>query len=204
MTTTPRNLAHLQDLLPPGAAWPRDPDATLTHLLAGLAGELDRVEDRTADLRREADPRTTLELLPEWERVAGLPDGCLPANTSLSARRAALIARLTDRGGQHGAYYQGLADLLGVSVALTEWRPFTCGWSPCGASHQIGPPEIRHVWQVTVTEPRVAWWTCGLSQAGLDPLARIERAAELECLLARLRPAHSRLLVSYTDGMEEP
>ena len=38
MTSTPdAYLAQLQALLPPGAAWPRDPELVLTEFLAALA-----------------------------------------------------------------------------------------------------------------------------------------------------------------------
>jgi uncharacterized protein YmfQ (DUF2313 family) len=69
-------LRQLQALLPPGPAWPKNDDATLTRLFGALASELARVDGRAWQLLEEADPRTTAELFLDWERVAGLPDAC--------------------------------------------------------------------------------------------------------------------------------
>lgn len=60
----------LQALLPRGAAWTRSPEAVLMRVLAACAEEPERVDERADDLLDEADPRATLELLSDWERVA--------------------------------------------------------------------------------------------------------------------------------------
>lgn len=46
-------LRQLQALLPPGPAWPKDDDATLTRMLAALAAELSRVDGRAQRFRPE-------------------------------------------------------------------------------------------------------------------------------------------------------
>jgi uncharacterized protein YmfQ (DUF2313 family) len=74
-------LQQLQALLPRGLAWPRAVDAHLTKLLSAFSLEFARVDQRVDDLLDEADPRSTLELLPEWERMAGLPDPCASKQT---------------------------------------------------------------------------------------------------------------------------
>ena len=66
-------------LLPLGIAWPRKPDSVLVKTSRGLTNVWGFVDNRAADLlEREADPRYTIELLPEWERAWGLPDPCFP------------------------------------------------------------------------------------------------------------------------------
>jgi uncharacterized protein YmfQ (DUF2313 family) len=49
---------------------------------------------------------------------------------------------------------------------------------------------------VRITEPRVTLFRAGASQAG-DLLGKITRAEDLECLLARRKPAHTTCIVSY-------
>jgi uncharacterized protein YmfQ (DUF2313 family) len=188
-------LDQLQQLLPPGAAWPRDPDAVLTRVLDAEAEELARVDGRAADLLEEADPRTTLELLPDWERVTGLPDQCLPAGTSLVERREAVVARLTGLGGQSVAFFMQLAAVFGYAVEIVELRPFIAGHSVCGAPLG-GDHDIRHVWRVVVPDLRVVEFRAGASACG-DRLGEIRRAEVLECLFQRLRPAHTRLVFQY-------
>lgn len=192
-------LAQLQALLPSGVAWPREPEAVLTRLLAAWAEELARVDRRAGDLLREADPRATLELLPDWERVAGLPDACAPsAASTIQERRAALVARLTSTGGQSVAYFRDLAAALGYdAIEITEYRPFTVGRSTLGLAALNGGAEVRLVWRVVVPDARVTWFRAGASTLGADPLARLARAEDLECLLTRLAPAHTQLIIAY-------
>lgn len=189
-------LKQLQALLPTGRAWPRWEKATITKFLRGLAQELARVDQRIHDLIDESDPRTTRELLAGWERVAGLPDTCSSGlATTLQERRAALEAKLTARGGQSKAYYIALAAKMGYSIEIDNFRPFVCGLSRCGEVLN-GGPKVRYQWRVRVLGPRYTAFRAGMSQCG-DRLGKITRAADLECKLQRLKPAHSRLIVSY-------
>ena len=189
-------LSQLQALLPQGPAWPRDAGATLTKLLNAWADELARVDGRAAQLLEEADPRTTLELLPDWERVAGLPDPCGASIAStLAERRAALVDRITAKGGASKPYFQGIAERLGYQVEIARFRPFICGLSRCGDPLN-GAPSVRHYWRVRVVGPRVTLFRTGASQVG-DRLGKITRATDLECLLTRLAPAHTTVIVAY-------
>ena len=79
---------RLAALLPIGPAWPREYDSTLMALIGGLSQIWGDVDGRAADLlETESDPRTTVELLPDWERAWGLPDPCVKA--AARHRRAA-------------------------------------------------------------------------------------------------------------------
>lgn len=189
-------LRQLQALLPPGRAWPRTNDATLTKLLRAMAKELARVDQRVADLIDESDPRTTREMLADWERVCGLPDTCSASvATTLQERRAAVEAKLTARGGQSKAYYTALAAKLGYAIEIDNFRPFICGISRCGQVLN-GGPRVRYQWRVRVLGPRYTAFRTGASQCG-DLLGKVTRADDLECKLQRLKPGYSRLIVSY-------
>lgn len=196
-----RYLSQLLALLPVGPAWPRDPGTVRHGQLGAIAEGLARVEQRGGDLLTEADPRTTLEMLADWERVAGLPDPCSAGiATTLQERRAAVIARLVATGGQSLAYFQGLAEALGYRVRIREYRPFVCGKSRLGRDALNGGHEVRHVWRVGVIGPRVTWFRCGASRLGVDRLGKITRAEDLDCLLKRLKPAQTTLVVGYDDS----
>ena len=188
----------LASLAPRGMALPLDETSTWQRLLGALAEELARVDARGDDLLREADPRSALEMLSDWERVCGLPDECTgDVATTLQERRAAVVARLTGLGSQSLAYFQALVDVLGYTVTIEEFRPFICGRSRCG-DILGGPHAVRHTWRVAVDGPRVTWFRTGASQCG-DHLATIQEAFDLECLLNRYKPAHTRLVFSYEE-----
>lgn len=170
---------QLRELLPRGAAWNPEPGGPLAAVLRAIAEELAHVHQRGLDLIEEMDPRTTTELLPEWERALGLPDPCVadPSALSLQARRESVHARYTALGGQTPAYFEALADALGVPVTITEYRPPLAGVAICGEDDCGDSEHVRFVWRVA------------LSQS-------LENAAQVECMFERLKPAHT---VIYWD-----
>lgn len=174
---------QLSQLAPRGKAIPKALDSRFRQLLFAVAFMLARVEKRARDLLNEFDPRTTVELLPEWERLVGLPDPCTGPAETLQERRARVVQKLNPAKYQNLAFYQDLATRLGYVVTIQEFIPM----------------ESPFLWRVTVTEPRITFFRCGQSRCG-DRLRSIERADDLECLLFRLKPAHTTLEVAYTGA----
>lgn len=193
MSLTAENYKHqFQALLPYGPAWPRDDDADLTRFLAALAEEFARIDARTDALLNEADPRTTLELLLDWERVVGLPDGCVGPLDGTSARRAAVVGKLNGLGGQSPAYYIALAASIGFGITITEFFLHTCE-SDCETP--IYGELWRFVWAVTVIDEfTVIYQTC--EDDCETPLASWGNDL-LECTINRLKPAHTLALFYY-------
>lgn len=195
-------------LLPRGPAWPRDSDSVLMRLLAGLS-EIwgSKVDARAADLiERESDPRATLELLSDWERVAGLPDACLDEPLTIGDRQAALVARLTMLGAQSVAFFVGIAEMLGYEITIVEHSPFMAGVSHVGDTRyddapsfrwEIGPAEVRYYWTVRMDAARLTWFRASAGQAGVDPHLRIAAATDIECLIRRFKPAHTAVFFDY-------
>jgi uncharacterized protein YmfQ (DUF2313 family) len=187
-------LLQLQALLPQGPAWPRE-ESPLTRLLTGLAQELGRVDGRAVTLLEEADPRTTAELFADWERVAGLPDTCAQAfggDQTLAQRRAALVGKLTTLGGQSAAYYVGLAAALGYAITVEDFQPHT-------VRHPVNHPLYSQAWAFAWQVNSALNTVTKLTVRGpvSDPLASWGTAL-LECVIERLRPAHTTVLFSYT------
>lgn len=186
-------LAQLQALLPQGAAWPREAEATLTKLLAALAEELARVDARAEDLLDEADPRTAYELLADWERVAGLPDPCVTDTQSTDQRRAVLVARLAHLGGQSAAYFINIAVALGYPGAtVSEFRPATCN-DDCNDA--IGTEDWRFAWRLNLPQA-AAVFVATCNSTCNDALQGWGNTA-LECVVNRVKPAHTTVLFAY-------
>lgn len=159
-----------------------------------------RVDARAADLLNEADPRTTLELLEDWERVAGLPDTCISSPDNIPERQVALTSRLNDRGGQSRAYFIELAASLGYVVTIDEFTPFRCGdtcGKPCYGEDWV------YTWRMNVLPieydlPEDQFYfaqfrcgdTCGKPLRGWG-------AINLECVINRRKPAHTNVLFAY-------
>ena len=199
-------------LLPQGQAWPRALDSTLVRACSGLSDYWGFVDGRAADLLEiESDPRTTFELLPDWERNFGLPDKCLTnPPTDLINRRIALVAQMTLMGGQSRQFYYGVAKALGYDITISELAPYMCGvsrvgdtrpYDPLDPTHYhwtLGPPENRFYWTIHVNGKQFIYFRCNSSQTGVDRLLRIGVAEDLECVFDRWAPAHTKIVYDYT------
>lgn len=192
--------AQLAALLPQGRAWPRDDGTDLMKLMHAKAEELARIDGRVSDLLEEVDPRTTLELLDEWERIAGLPDACIAAPDSIAERRAAIQSRITAIGGQTTEYFVALAATLGFAVTITEFRPFRIGTR---VNERLYGEDWAHVWRVNVQPPAiddgqgltVRYFRVGESRVG-ERLVGFG-SLDLECIIRRAAPAQSIVIFAY-------
>ena len=185
-------LAQLQALLPQGPAWTREQGALLTRLLDGWAQEFARVDARADDLLDEADPRTTYEMLTDWERVLGLPDACAGQLATLQERIAAVVGKLTTQGGQTPAYYIAVAASLGYTVTITEFHPHTVDDD---VDYPLYGTDWAHAWQVNAALNTVRELTV---DDDVDMPLAVWGNQLLECAIRRNKPAHSIVLFAYT------
>lgn len=188
-------LAGLQALLPRGWAWPRREDSNLAKLVAAIADGFARLHRGiTRLLVTEADPRSTLELLPEWERMLGLPDECIGIPETLQERRLLVTTRYTATGGQSRAYFIELASSLGYSVTIEEGKVFRLGLSRLGAD-RLNHPGWAYAW--TVHAPTVTVIPFRLGQSTLGERLKTFGNARLECSIRRAAPAHTIVHFAY-------
>lgn len=192
--TAARYKEQLKALLPPGRAFPRETGTTLDALLDALAVELARIDTRGDELTTEANPQTTLELLADWERVAGLPDPCVADQVqSIATRRMALVSKLSGTGGQSRAYFIAVAAALGYTVTIEEFHPFVAGGSYAGDDVTNG--DWAFTWRIHAPGVTVTPFSVGTSAAG-DPLNSWGNDL-LECRMNHLKPAHTILQFAY-------
>ena len=187
-------LAALQALLPRGRVWPRDPDATLTKVLAGLVQVYERSTQSALDLLVDAFPATALQLLPEWEATLGLPDPCAGVSPTIQGRRQQVVARLTSKGGQSKAHMIAYALSLGYVITITEFVPARAGVLRAGMP--VAGEDWAHAWQINSPLNTVTSFAAGVSAAG-EPLASWGNDV-LECELTAIAPAHTVPIFAYS------
>lgn len=194
----------LRQLLPRGPAWEFAPDGTFALLLEALAAEFARIDLRVLDLLDEADPRTALETLIDWERVAGLPDACTGQPDNVGERQVALLQKLTGIGGQSAADFIELAARIGYEIEITEHPPLRTGFrtgDPCNDE------AWAHAWTVTV-QPFDGAGQPVLALAHFkvnDPVGTRVRgfgSLDLECVISRAAPAHTNVIFAYVIERE--
>jgi uncharacterized protein YmfQ (DUF2313 family) len=186
-------LALLQALLPTGPAWATDdPDSILNEYLAALAVEYVRLHARAEALMDEADPRTTLELLADFERVLGLPDTCVEIPTTTTERRQAVITKMLATGGASPQYFIDLAATYGYEITITEFDPYT-------VESEIDAPLYGdnwvYWWQVNAPLNSITYFD--MNSVVTDPLASWGND-RLECLIRKYKPAYTNVIFSYT------
>lgn len=176
---------QLLNLFPRGRAWARDITSTLAMLCHAIGDEFARLDQRAEDLLEEYDPRTTTELIGEWESALGQPDGCSnTANPTITERRAAVVGRYLGVGGHNIPFLISVALKMGFVITIidkitphhyqikipgTEINRLSVGE---GSGHQVGGPLVIH----------------GDEQA-------------LECVFMRLNQAHA--VATFTYGALE-
>lgn len=183
-------------LSPQGLAWNTEPGSEYSDLLYVFAKALSDFNGDVDDIfLRELNPATATKLLPDWERLLGLPDGCSLPNPTLQERREAAYAKWVMKGGQSKAYFIGLAKSLGYDITIDNYKPFMCGISRCGSP--LNTVGFRFIWRVNVPGERAIYFRCGQSACG-EPLLKIISATQLECIFRKLQPSKSELFFSYS------
>jgi uncharacterized protein YmfQ (DUF2313 family) len=147
----------MQALLPLGQAWPREVDSVLMRVVTGLTRIWGDFEIRASKLlEMESDPRTTIELLPDWERNWGLPDPCYSAPQSIAERQLALVMRMTMEGGQSREFFIDIAAQIGYTITISEFRPFFVAMDRCGDNRTYGDGSdpMLDEWGKPLVNPR--------------------------------------------------
>ncbi|BCQ23168.1 DUF2313 domain-containing protein [Caballeronia sp. NK8] len=186
-------LAAIQALLPRGRVWPRDPDAVQTAVMSGLTPSYERQTARANYLLVDAFPSTTYELLPEWESTLGLPDPCAGVAPTIPARRAQVVARLTNLGGASIPYLIGFAASLGYTVTITQYTQARAGMLKAG--QPVNGYDWNFAWKITAPLNTVVRAVAGAMAAG-DPLASWGNKV-LECEFRAVMPAHTIPIFAY-------
>jgi uncharacterized protein YmfQ (DUF2313 family) len=184
------------NLLPRGAAWPRDLSSILAKAMGAIGDMFARAHaDITQITDVELYPPSTSLLLPEWERDYGLPEPCTPQPQTIEQRIQALMAKITDQGSLSRQKFIDLAAALGFTITITEFLPSsgigTC-IGPC--TEPVYGMAWRFAWQVNAPATTVGVLTC--NGDCVSPL-RWWGNENLECVIARRNRPSRFVLFSY-------
>ena len=111
---------QIHALLPAGRAWPEEADTTLDALVRAMAAQVAEVDRSASNLLTEILPNTTFNLLPEWERVAGLPDICSVLGSTITIRRASLLEKLVTKPTLNVTEFERIGRTFGAVITVEE------------------------------------------------------------------------------------
>lgn len=186
--------AALQALMPQGVIWPRQEGTDQAKVLGGVATTFTRLRRRARALLIDAFPATAFQLLPEWEATLGLPDPCAGPARTLQERRAHVVARLADEGGQSVPYLVAHAARLGYSITIREFAPSRLGVMRLGDRMQ----DARWAHALGIQAPPESPVYFRLGQSTLGERFRTWGNAVLECEMRAVAPGHATLLFIYS------
>ena len=114
-------LERLLHHTPLGAAWVafRVECTKAYSFWQSVAAGLNDLDVALCRMIHEFDPRTTDELISEWETSVSLPDPCLPAASDLQERRNWVMFRLNKKRWTTAQDWIDLAKLFGLTITVT-------------------------------------------------------------------------------------
>lgn len=192
----------LQQLLPQGFAWPRDPSSTLQRLLAGMSDLFVETDAVITQATVEWLPHVTKTRLEEWEAALGLPDGCLQEQPqSREERLSAVLLRLRGLKGFYDDSAPSAPDTIagicaqhGYTADVRYNYPFRCGRNRCG--ERLGQLDGRlHL----VLQGPNRLFRCG-DRVGTRLEIRPPGAVTLGCYLKGVLPARFDLVFNFVEG----
>lgn len=188
-------VSMLRALLPPGPAWSNEFAPQVHRVLAGLAAEFRRIDARARALLDEMDAATVSELVPDWERVCGLPDECLGLVQSVDERQREVRRRLLGAGGQRIAFFESIARENGYPDArVEEHRAPRFGRSRFGVA-RFGSWAQQFIWTMHMGRGRAGSRRWGIAVWG-ERFGRNHNIG-IECYIRRHAPAHTLVIFEY-------
>lgn len=172
----------LQQLMPRGRAWSREPTSDLHKLVESISPRYQRAENNSQKLLNEMRPEATQQLLPEWEEYLGLPE-CGSTAQSFELRRCAVVEKDHRKGGLQTWQIEQLAAALGFTVKVYEKWPHNV---LRGVDYPLYSASTQFVLQVDVYGIPEERFT--VLDNVLTPL-RGNAPLVLECVLNRLKLA---------------
>lgn len=186
-------------LWPKGRAWNGEMGTFFFKFNEGAAVELARVEERGYKLLEELDPRTTSEMLTDWERMVGIPDECSGIAATIQERINAVYRKYISRGGNTASnqFKIDLAATLGYTITIVTpgTSVFRMGKSRMG--DRLYGINWRFVYQVITPNSVLEVFRMGRNRMG-DRLRNFQNA-ELECIIRRANLSHEVVQFIYLE-----
>ncbi len=189
------------NFFPSGLAWQKDQGSVLHKLSSVIAPEFTKVDDAAKRLILEADPRTTWDLLTDWESMLGLPDSCTHSSNSdkptLEDRRRIVLQKLTTGGGSNEDFFRQVCSQMGYNgIKVRSFYPYRMGTA------RMGDRFTNHGWEYVfeVQSPNSLDRQFRMGQSRMGERLKQFGNPALECTIKKLKPAHTTVIFNFGTG----
>lgn len=163
--------------------------STWSTLMTCFALELERMEQQIVDLFAESIPGLSVKLLPEWERMLGLPDKCSPLATTLKERQRIVHTKYT-------ANYNTLSIQFFIDYAASLGSSINVVLSPAGNIFRVSKNRVDRTPDKGIDGARLG--SLRISAQVLIQISNSDPNKDyLVCYFSRIAPAHVRLIWQY-------
>ncbi len=167
--------------------------SNLKKVLLGLASEFVRFRDKTNLIYDQYDPRTTTNLITEWETQVGIPDQCFGNTGTLEERRTNILLKLAGVNVSTEEQFENIALILGFNIDVSN-----------GIDIAVFPLTLPFVLLNGTEAPFTIVITLPVSEqpAGLPlelPFTLTSQVPDvLECLFNKIKPAQCNIIFRYS------
>lgn len=171
-------------------------DSTLRKILIGLASEWLNFRSKINEVSNEYNPKTTTQLIDEWEQFVGIPDNCIPVASTIEQRRLNVLLKLAGINATTEKQFKNVASILGYNIEVSN-----------GVSTSTFPLTLPFLlisegsapFTIVITLPS------SIKPSGF-PLTfpftlTSQQPAILDCLFNKLKPANTQLFFRYSNAL---
>lgn len=192
----------LSFLLPPGWAFPRNPNSVVQRIVGAIARMFYDQKEWSDEVVRQGYPQHTCTRLEDWETDMGLPD-CPNAPTDYDSRRAAVITKITwpyayleydDSSAAALGTIENICLASGFDVTVACYNPFRFG------RDRLGGRFGRHgILTITMHGGKCMPFRFGMHRLGNR--FRICNVDLLNCLLRRIISARYQYIILVEEAI---
>jgi uncharacterized protein YmfQ (DUF2313 family) len=207
------NIQALANLLPTGKAWTAKniTGTNLRNTLKALSIEIARSQSTLESLCDGYIPNFTTSFIEEWENELGIPDDCFSNTGTDAERRRNIIIKLAHMNLQTSQDYLNLADLLGLTIAITpisEKAKFTFTFPEVLGTYEN--QNFEYTFPIIMVEDANPFtFVIDIDTSSCTPFGPLgyqfdfplcgDNVSLFICLIDKLRPAHLRVIYQIKE-----
>lgn len=168
--------------------------STLRKILIGLASEWLNFRDKINEVSNQYNPKTTTQLIQEWEEFVGIPDSCIPVASTIEQRRLNILLKLAGINATTENQFKKIAEILGYNIQVSN-----------GASTSTFPLTLPFL---LISEASAPYTIVITLPSSIEPSGfpltfpftlTAQQPAILNCLFDKLKPANTQLFFRYSN-----